>query len=347
MKNDAPLGFFEHYLTLWVGLSIVMGVFLGSIFPSFFHFIATLEIANINIVVAILIWVMIYPMMVNIDFSTIRDIVRRPKGLVITFIINWFVKPFSMALLGGLFLEYIFGNFIAAEEAKEYIAGLILLGTAPCTAMVFVWSRLVRGDATYTVVQVSLNDLVMIFAYAPIVTFLLGLAHIKIPWETLLLSVLLYVVLPVGLGYLTRRIMEERTRTQFLNKIKSVSVLGLLATVVLLFAFQAHPLLNKPIIIALISIPILLQSILMFILTYFWMYKVNLPHNVAGPAALIGGSNFFELAVAVAISLFGLGSGAVLAVVVGVLVEVPIMLFLVRMTNKSEIFFINNPAINL
>lgn len=328
---------FERYLSIWVGLSILGGVVLGSLMPSLFQSIAALEYANVNFVVAVLIWVMIYPMMVNVDFSTIGEVGKKPKGLIVNFIVNWFIKPFSMAALGVFFLQHIFAGFIPAEDAKEYIAGLILLGTAPCTAMVFVWSRLVKGDANYTLVQVSLNDLVMIFAYAPIVAFLLGISDIQVPWETLLLSVVLYVVIPIIAGYVTRRHLPKKKLNSLLEHLKPYSIIGLLATVVLLFGFQANVLLAKPLVILMIAVPILLQSIAMFFLTYKWLCKIRCPHNIAAPAALIGGSNFFELAVAVAISLFGLNSGAALATVVGVLVEVPAMLWLVKIANKNTL----------
>ena len=333
--NSSPLGFFERYLSVWVSLCIGAGVLLGYLFPSIFRFIAGLEYAHVNFVVAALIWVMIYPMMVNVDFSTIKDVGKNPKGLVITFIINWFIKPFSMAGLGILFLQHVFAALISPDDAKQYVAGLILLGTAPCTAMVFVWSRLVKGNANYTLVQVSLNDLVMVLAYAPIVAFLLGVSHISVPWETLLLSVVLYVVIPIAAGYLTRKRLSPAKLPVLLDHLKPYSVMGLLATVGLLFGFQAQTLLDKPLVILLIAVPILLQSLLMFLLTYVWMCRACIPHNIAAPAALIGGSNFFELAVAVAISLFGLQSGASLATVVGVLVEVPAMLWLVSIANKT------------
>ena len=340
MKSASPLGVFERYLSLWVALGIAAGVTLGYLFPAIFQTIAGLEYANVNLVVAVLIWVMIYPMMVNVDFSNIRAVGKRPKGLVITFVINWLVKPFSMAAFAVLFLGHIFHDFIPDADAKQYIAGLILLGTAPCTAMVFVWSRLVNGDANYTLVQVSLNDLVMVIAFAPIAALLLGMSDITVPWQTLLISVLLYVVIPIIAGYVTRKRLinggEPLRLARFLDHLKPYSVIGLLATVVLLFGFQATTLLEKPLVIGMIAVPILLQSLAMFGLTYVWMCKACVPHSIAAPAALIGGSNFFELAVAVAISLFGLNSGAALATVVGVLVEVPAMLVLVQLANRTR-----------
>lgn len=336
MTQPSPLGRFERYLSVWVALCIAAGVGLGYLLPGIFTAIAGLQYANVNLVVALLIWVMIYPMMVNVDFSTIRQVGQRPKGLIITFIINWLVKPFSMAALAVLFLRYVFADFIPPEDAAQYIAGLILLGTAPCTAMVFVWSRLVKGDANYTLVQVSLNDLVMIVAFAPIAALLLGVSDIAVPWATLLLSVLLYVLIPIAAGFVTRKRLSPDRLPAFLDHLKPYSVVGLLTTVVLLFGFQAETLISKPLVIGMIAVPILLQSLAMFALTYVWMCRARVPHNVAAPAALIGGSNFFELAVAVAISLFGLQSGAALATVVGVLVEVPAMLWLVDIANKTR-----------
>lgn len=330
------MGIFEKYLSIWVGLSIIVGVAFGKLFPPFFEILSQIQYANVNFIIAILIWIMIYPMMIGVDFSTINQVGKNPKGLIITFIINWLIKPFSMAFLAVVFLQYVFADFISESDAKEYIAGLILLGAAPCTAMVFVWSKLVKGNANYTLVQVSLNDLVMIFAYAPIVAFLLGVNDIMVPWNTLILSVLLYVLIPMIAGYFTRKKLSDKKLDAFLNHFKPYSVIGLLLTVVLLFGFQAQTLIEKPLAIALVATPIILQSIVMFFLTYIWMYKVKISHSICAPAALIGGSNFFELAVAVAISLFGLNSGAAFATVVGVLVEVPLMLLLVNIANKTH-----------
>ena len=307
--------------------------------PHAFQSIARWQYANVNFVVAALIWIMIFPMMVNVDFSTIKEVTKRPKVFAISFVVTWLVMPFSMAALGVLFLQHAFAAFISAEDARQYVAGLILLGTAPCTAMVFVWSRLVNGNANYTLVQVALNNVIMIFAYAPIASLLLGITDITVPWETLLLSVGLYVLIPIIAGYTTRKKLlaqGEQRLAGFLNHLKPYSVLGLLATVVLLFGFQAETLLQKPLVIGMIAMPILLQSVLMFTLAYVWMCKACIPHNIAAPAALISSSNFFELAVAVAISLFGLQSGAALATVVGVLVEVPAMLWLVGIANKTK-----------
>lgn len=340
MTEQSPLGFFERYLSLCVGLCIAAGVGLGIAVPSVFQTVAELEYAQVNLVVAVFIWIMIYPMMVNVDFASIKDVGRKPKGLCITLVINWLIKPFTMAALGVLFFEHAFAGLVAPETAKEYIAGMILLGVAPCTAMVFVWSQLVRGDANYTLVQVSINDIIMIFAFAPLAAFLLGVTDVVVPWETLLLSVVLYVVTPLAAGYITRRKLDknhDNERIQrFTAKIKPFSIMGLLATVVLLFGFQAQTIIDKPMVIVLIAIPLLIQSYGIFFVAYGWTYLWRVPFTTAAPAALIGTSNFFELAVAVAISLFGLHSGAALATVVGVLVEVPVMLSLVAFANKTR-----------
>jgi ACR3 family arsenite transporter len=293
---------------------------------------------------------MIYPMMVNVDFASLQDVGKKPKGLCITLVVNWLVKPFSMAALGVLFFEHLFAGLVDPQTAKEYIAGMILLGVAPCTAMVFVWSQLVRGDANYTLVQVTINDLIMVFAFAPIAAFLLGVTDIVVPWETLLLSVILYVVTPLIAGYFTRRKLDgtgdhERIG-QFTGQIKPYSVMGLLATVVLLFGFQAQAIIANPIVIGLIAIPLLIQSYGIFAIAYGWAYLWKVPFNTAAPAALIGTSNFFELAVAVAISLFGLNSGAALATVVGVLVEVPVMLSLVALANGTRHYFGRGEAVS-
>lgn len=339
------MGIFERYLSIWVSLCIVLGVSLGATLPSLFQFVAVLEVANINFIVAILMWVMIYPMMVNVDFASLKDVGQKPKGLCITLVVNWLIKPFTMAALGIVFFEYIFAGLVDPQTAKEYIAGMILLGVAPCTAMVFVWSQLVRGDANYTLVQVSINDIIMIFAFAPITALLLGVTDVFVPWQTLLLSVALYVLLPLVAGYLTRKAFEKsgniENLSDFTNKIKPFSIIGLLATVVLLFGFQAQTILGQPMVIVLIAIPLIIQTYGIFFIAYGWAYRWRVPFSIAAPAALIGTSNFFELAVAVAISLFGLNSGAALATVVGVLVEVPVMLSLVALANKTRPHFDN------
>lgn len=341
--KTSPIGLFERYLSLWVGLCIVIGVGLGLLVPEVFQTIASLEYASVNLVVAIFIWVMIYPMMVNVDFSSLKDVGKKPKGLCITLVVNWLIKPFTMAALGILFFDYVFVGLVDPQNAKEYIAGMILLGVAPCTAMVFVWSELVHGDANYTLVQVSINDIIMIFAFAPLVALLLGVTDIIVPWETLLLSVLLYVLIPLVAGYVTRKKLDDHGNHEqigkFTAKIKPFSIMGLLATVVLLFGFQAGTIIDKPLVIALIAVPLLIQGYGIFAIAYGWGYLWRVPFKTAAPAALIGTSNFFELAVAVAISLFGLNSGAALATVVGVLVEVPVMLSLVAFANRTKHHF--------
>jgi ACR3 family arsenite transporter len=338
------MGIFERYLSVWVAISIVAGVTLGVVYPPLFELIAKLEVAHVNVVVAVFIWVMIYPMMVQVDFSTIKEVGKNPKGLVLTLVINWLIKPFSMAALGWLFFEGFFASFVSPETAQEYIAGMILLGVAPCTAMVFVWSQLTKGDANYTLVQVSVNDIIMIFAFAPIAGLLLGVSDIHVPWSTLFISVVLYVLLPLVAGILTRKRLNnfgqnEVKVTELLSKLKPFSMVGLLATVVLLFGFQANTIIEQPFNIALIAIPLIIQTYGIFIIAYAIAVKLKLKHNIAAPASLIGASNFFELAVAVAISLFGLHSGAALATVVGVLVEVPVMLSLVVIVNRTKHWF--------
>jgi len=334
------MGLFERYLSLWVALCIAAGVGLGLTLPGLFELIAEIEYASVNLAVAVFIWVMIYPMMVNVDFASLKDVGKKPKGLCITLVINWLVKPFTMAALGILFFEYVFAGLVEPQTAREYIAGMILLGVAPCTAMVFVWSQLVRGDANYTLVQVSINDIIMVFAFAPIAALLLGVTHIVVPWETLLLSVILYVVIPLAAGYITRKLLDrsggDERISGFTGTVKPFSIMGLLATVILLFGFQAQTIIGKPVVIALIAVPLLIQSYGIFFIAYGWAYLWHVPFNTAAPAALIGTSNFFELAVAVAISLFGLNSGAALATVVGVLVEVPVMLSLVSFANATR-----------
>ncbi|MFM2485954.1 ACR3 family arsenite efflux transporter [Celerinatantimonas yamalensis] len=337
------MGLFERYLSVWVALCIGTGVWLGHRVPNAFSHIAALEYAHVNLAMAVLIWLMIYPMMIQIDFSALKNVGKRPKGLLLTLVINWLIKPFTMALLGWLFFKGLFVNWVDPQSAEEYIAGMILLGVAPCTAMVFVWSQLTRGDANYTLVQVSINDLIMIVAFAPITAFLLGISDIQVPWETLLLSVILYVVLPLVAGVITRKRLNQANDSHrlqgFIRTLKPWSIIGLLATVVLLFGFQAQTILDTPLVIGLIAIPLLIQTYGIFAIAYFAAKKMKLPHNIAAPACMISTSNFFELAVAVAISLFGLHSGAALATVVGVLVEVPVMLSLVWFANRTRHWF--------
>jgi ACR3 family arsenite transporter len=328
---------FERYLSVWVFLAIVVGMALGNLFPGLFQMVASMEVARVNLVIAVLIWAMVYPMMVGVDPGSLQDVARQPKGLVITLVLNWLIKPFSMAALGVLFFEVVFADLIAPEDASQYIAGLILLGAAPCTAMVFVWSHLTKGDPNYTLVQVTVNDLIMIFAFAPIVAFLLGVTDIVVPWETLLLSVALFIVLPLIAGLLTRRRLASAEAIDgFLRRVKPFSVIGLIVTVMILFGLQGPTIWASPGIIALIAVPILIQSYGIFFLGYGAAWMLNIPHRIAAPCAMIGTSNFFELAVAVAISLFGLQSGAALATVVGVLVEVPVMLSLVAFANRTR-----------
>ncbi|UTF58747.1 ACR3 family arsenite efflux transporter [Gilvimarinus sp. DA14] len=336
------MGIFERYLSVWVAIGIVAGVALGSVFPGFFSAVAALEWARVNLPVAVLIWLMIFPMMVQVDFASVKDVGKDPKGLFLTLAVNWLIKPFTMAAIGVLFFHYIFAGLVEPETANEYIAGMILLGVAPCTAMVFIWSHLTRGDATYTLVQVSVNDLIMVVAFAPIAGLLLGVTDIAVPWETLLLSVVLYVVLPLVAGMLVRRHLLGRgaeALDNFLHRSKPLSIVGLLATIVVLFALQAERILAEPLAIVLIAIPLLIQTYGIFALAYWAAHKLRLRHEVAAPACMIATSNFFELAVAVAISLFGLHSGAALATVVGVLVEVPVMLSLVAFANRTRGWF--------
>ena len=333
------MGVFERYLSIWVGLCIISGVVLGLTMPAVFQAFAAMEVAHVNVPVAVFIWIMIFPMMVQVDFGSIRRVGDRPKGLIITLVTNWVLKPFSMAFLGWLFFRVIFVDLVDPQTATEYIAGMILLGVAPCTAMVFVWSQLTDGDPNYTLVQVSVNDLIMIFAFAPIAGFLLGVTDVTVPWDTLLFSVALYVLLPLMAGALTRKLLlrgGEARLESFLMMVKPLSITGLLATVVLLFGFQAGTIIASPLAIVLIAVPLLIQTYGIFALAYGAAWAWRVPHAVAAPCAMIGTSNFFELAVAVAISVFGLNSGAALATVVGVLVEVPVMLSLVAFANRTR-----------
>lgn len=336
-QQSGGLGTFERWLTLWVALAMIAGLAIGVVAPGVVSAIAGAEVASINLVVAVLIWAMVYPMMVNVDLAAVAGIARQPQGLVITLVVNWLIKPFSMALLAVLFFEHVFAPWIAPEDATQYIAGLILLGAAPCTAMVFVWSQLTRGDATYTLVQVSVNDLIMIVAFAPIVALLLGVTDITVPWQTLVLATLLYVALPLVAGLLTRRALGSQSAVDaFTARIKPWSVIGLISTVAILFGLQGQVIIDRPFIILLIAVPIVIQSYGIFAVAYAAAFTLKVPHRIAAPCALIGTSNFFELAVAVAISLFGLHSGAALATVVGVLVEVPVMLSLVAFANRTR-----------
>lgn len=328
---------FERYLSVWIALAMLAGILLGNIAPGLIGVIAIAEVASVNLVVAVLIWAMVFPMMVGVDPASLKDVARQPRGLMITLVVNWLIKPFTMAALAVLFFEHVFAAWIEPEDASQYIAGLILLGAAPCTAMVFVWSQLTRGDETYTLLQVSVNDLIMVVAFAPIVAFLLGVTDITVPWETLVLSVVLFIALPLGAGVLTRRRLgSARAIEAFQAKAKPFSVIGLIVTVMILFGLQGEVIVSRPSVIALIAVPIILQSYGIFAIAYAAAFALKVPHRIAAPCALIGTSNFFELAVAVAISLFGLNSGAALATVVGVLVEVPVMLTLVAFANRTR-----------
>lgn len=345
-RNESPgiregMGFFERYLSVWVALAIAAGVALGQFAPGVPATLSQFEYAQVSIPVAILIWAMIFPMMVQIDFSSILGVRRQPKGLIITTTVNWLIKPFTMFGIAWLFLIVLFKPLIAPDLAREYLAGAILLGAAPCTAMVFVWSYLTRGDPAYTLVQVSLNDLIMLFAFAPIVMLLLGLSSISVPWATMLLSVFMYIVIPLGAGYLTRvAVIKRRGQSwfdeQFMRRIGPITPIGLILTLILLFAFQGEVILNNPLHIVLIAIPLIVQTVLIFAIAYGWAQRWGVPHSIAAPGAMIGASNFFELAVAAAIGLFGVHSGAALATVVGVLVEVPLMLALVKIANRTR-----------
>jgi ACR3 family arsenite transporter len=343
-KKEEGIGFFERYLTLWVALCIVAGIAVGQLIPAVPDVLGSWEYANVSIPIAVLIWLMIYPMMLKVDFQSVKNVGKRPKGIIVTCVTNWLIKPFTMFGIAYLFFYVVFKAFIPAGLAEEYLAGAVLLGAAPCTAMVFVWSYLTKGDAAYTLVQVAVNDLIILVAFAPIVAFLLGVGGVSIPWDTLLLSVGLFVVIPLAAGVITRIMVIRRKGVEYFNnvfikKFNNYTVGGLLLTLIILFSFQGETILNNPLHILLIAVPLVLQTVLIFFITYGWAKWWKLPHNIAAPAGMIGASNFFELAVAVAISLFGLQSGAALATVVGVLVEVPVMLMLVIIANSTRKYF--------
>jgi ACR3 family arsenite transporter len=345
--GDAPkakLGFFAKYLTAWVALCIGIGVAIGYFLPGVPAFLGKFEYARVSVPVAVLIWLMIYPMMLKVDFTSIKNAGKKPKGLIVTLIVNWLIKPFTMYAIAWFFLKVVFKAFIPAGISTEYLAGAVLLGAAPCTAMVFVWSYLSDGDAGYTVVQVAVNDLVILFAFTPIVAFLLGVSDVRVPWDTLLLSVGLFVVIPLGLGALTRSVLIPRKGKEwfegvFTKKFDGITEAGLLLTLVILFAFQGETILDNPLAIVLIAVPLTLQTYFIFAIGYLWSRMWKIPYEVAAPAGMIGASNFFELSVAVAISLYGLSSGAALATVVGVLVEVPVMLSLVAIAKRTRRYF--------
>ena len=344
-KEKVPsIGFFEKYLSIWVLLCMAIGVLIGVYLPGIPKLLSRFEYANVSIPVAILIWLMIYPMMLKIDFESIKQVGQNPRGLIVTWVTNWLIKPFTMYGIAAFFLYVAFDNIIPAGMAKEYLAGAVLLGAAPCTAMVFVWSNLTKGNPAYTLVQVATNDLIILVAFVPIVAFLLGINDITIPWTTLFLSVVLFVVIPLTAGWLSRRIITKNRgldyfENTFIAKFSNVTVIGLLLTLIIIFSFQGKTIVDNPINILLIAVPLTIQTFLIFFIAYGWSKLWNLPHDVAAPAGMIGASNFFELAVAVAISLFGLQSGATLATVVGVLTEVPVMLTLVKIANNTKKWF--------
>lgn len=339
--EERHIGFFDKYLSLWVALCIVAGIALGTFLPALPQTLSRLEYAHVNIPVAVLIWVMIYPMMMKVDFNSVKNVARHPRGLVVTCVVNWLIKPFTMFAIAWFFLFVVFKQWIPSTLAQEYLAGAVLLGAAPCTAMVFIWSYLSNGNAAYTLVQVAVNDLIILVAFAPIVAFLLGVGGVQIPYDTLLLSVLLFVVLTLIAGILTRTSVIKRKGKDyfeqvFVHKFDRYTTLGLLLTLIILFSFQGKTILNNPLHIVLIAVPLIIQTYLIFAIAYSWAWAWHLPYDVAAPAGMIGASNFFELAVAVAISLFGLQSGAALATTVGVLTEVPVMLSLVRIAKATR-----------
>ena len=343
-KQGGGLDFFGRYLTIWVALCIIAGVAIGQLAPSFPETLSKFEHAQVSIPVAILIWLMIYPMMLKIDFSSIIEATKKPKGLTVTCVTNWLIKPFTMYLIAAFFFKVVFKSFIPSALATDYLAGAVLLGAAPCTAMVFVWSHLTDGDPAYTLVQVAVNDLILLFAFTPIVAFLLGVSDVVVPYDTLFLSVVLFVVIPLAAGYLSRKYIIKSKgldyfENAFLKKFDNITIIGLLLTLVIIFSFQGEVIINNPLHIGLIAVPLIIQTFLIFIIAYGWAKVWKLPHNIAAPASMIGASNFFELSVAVAISLFGLQSGAALATVVGVLVEVPLMLTLVKIANNTKHWF--------
>jgi len=343
-KKEAGIGFFEKYLTVWVIICMVAGVLIGKFLPAIPQFLGQFEYAQVSIPIAILIWLMIYPMMLKVDFASIKHVGKNPKGLFVTWVTNWLIKPFTMFGISSFFFYVVFRSLIPTGIARDYMAGAILLGAAPCTAMVFVWSLLTKGNPAYTVVQVATNDLIILVAFTPIVAFLLGVTGVAIPWITLLLSVVLFVVIPLTGGAITRNIVIKRKgveyfQNSFIPKFGSITITGLLLTLVIIFSFQGNVILENPLHIGLIAVPLVIQTFLIFIIAYMACKILKLPHDIAAPAGLIGASNFFELAVAVAIALFGTQSPVALATIVGVLVEVPVMLALVRLANKTRGWF--------
>jgi len=345
MEGDKRgIGFFERYLTVWVALCMAAGVLVGIYLPQVPDFLSRFEYANVSMPVAILIWLMIYPMMLKVDFHSILRVRDNPRGLIVTWVTNWLIKPFTMYAIAMFFFNFAFKGLMDPAKAKEYLAGAVLLGAAPCTAMVFVWSHLTKGNPAYTLVQVATNDLIILVAFVPIVGFLLGISEIAIPWDTLFLSVVLFVVIPLGAGWLSRISITNSRGLEYFEKVYipkfgNVTITGLLLTLVIIFSFQGRTIVENPLSILLIAVPLIIQTFLIFFIAYLWAKAWKLPHDISAPAGMIGASNFFELAVAVAISLFGLGSGATLATVVGVLVEVPVMLILVRIANGTRSWF--------
>lgn len=345
MKREREdINFFQRYLTLWVLLCMGVGIFLGKFFPQMTSFVSSLQVEGISVPIAILIWIMIYPMMIKVNFESIKEVGKNPKGLFVTWVTNWLIKPFTMFGISYLFFFIIFKNLIPEDLAKDYLAGAVLLGAAPCTAMVFVWSTLTKGDPAYTVVQVATNDLIILVAFIPIVKFLLGVSNVIVPYKTLLVSVLLFVAVPLLAGVVTRKYVvgkkgKDYFEEEFVNKFDGITTIGLLLTLVLIFSSQADVIVENPVHIILIGIPLILQTIFIFTIAYLASKFLKLPFKIAAPAGLIGASNFFELAVAVAVALFGVGSAASLACTVGVLTEVPVMLFLVNVANNTRKFF--------
>ena len=343
-NNKEAIGFFQKYLTLWVFICMIIGVLISKFMPIIPSTLNKFEYANVSIPIAILIWIMIYPMMMNVDSESVKNVTKNPSGLFITWIVNWLIKPFTMFFIASFFFYTIFKNIIPNELAKEYLVGAVLLGAAPCTAMVFVWSALTNGNPSYTVVQVATNDLIILIAFVPIVKFLLGISNVTVPWDTLFLSVVLFVLIPLIAGIITRVYICNKKGIEyfsniFIHKFDNITIIGLLLTLILLFSFQGNVILSNPIHIILIAIPLIIQTFLIFFISYIASYLLKLPHNIAAPAGMIGASNFFELAVAVAVSLFGVNSGAALATIVGVLVEVPVMLTLVKIANATKVKF--------
>ncbi len=349
-QKASGISFFERYLTIWVAICMVTGVLIGNFLPAIPEFLGKFEYANVSIPIAILIWLMIYPMMMKVDFQSVKNVGRNPKGLFITWVTNWLIKPFTMFGIAWFFFNVVFADFITSDLASDYLAGAVLLGAAPCTAMVFVWSHLTKGNPAYTVVQVATNDLIILLAFTPIVAFLLGVTGVEVPWDTLILSVVLFVVIPLLGGIITRTVItknkgKEYFETKFIPKFSNVTIIGLLLTLTLIFSFQGDVILDNPLHIVLIAVPLILQTVLIFFIAYIASKVLKLPHEIAAPAGMIGASNFFELSVAVAIALFGTESPVALATIVGVLVEVPVMLMLVKVANNTRHWFKNSKEI--